>query len=57
MVGRFSKLADNYLRYMPITGLYCHSEFLGRKIRDVDSFDWNTVNLSEAVGDTQYPAP
>jgi SAM-dependent methyltransferase len=57
MVGRFSKLADSYLRYMPITGLYCHSEFLGRKIRDVDSFDWNTVNLSEAVGDTQYPAP
>jgi len=57
MVGRFSKLADNYLRYMPITGLYCHSEFLGRQIRDVDSFDWNTVNLSDAVGDTKYPAP
>jgi SAM-dependent methyltransferase len=57
MIGRFSKLADEYLRFMPITGLYCHCEFLGRKIRDVDSFDWNTVNLDDAVGDTKYPSP
>jgi len=57
MVGRFSAFADDYLKFMPTTGLYCHSEFLGRKIRDVDHFDWSSVNLDEVVGDTKYPAP
>jgi len=31
MIGRFSSLADEYLRYKPITGLYCHSEYLVKK--------------------------
>lgn len=57
MVGRFSSLADNNLRGTPIPGLYCHSEFLGRKIRNVDNFDWNNLSLDEVVGDTKYPAP
>jgi hypothetical protein len=42
---------------MPVKGLYCHSEFLGRKTRDVDLFDWNNVNLDDVVGDTKYPSP
>jgi hypothetical protein len=57
IVGRFSALADKYLRYQPITGLYCHSEFLGRKVREVPSFDWNQVSLDEVVSGTVYPAP
>ena len=57
MIGRFSKFADDYLRFMPVKGLYCHSEFLGRKTRDVDLFDWNNVNLDDVVGDTKYPSP
>lgn len=57
MIGRFSRLADEYLRYRPIAGLYCHSEFLGRKIRSVDSFDWRSQALSELVQDTRYPEP
>ena len=57
MVGRFSALADDYLKFMPVTGLYCHSEFLGRKIKDVDHFDWNDVHLDEVVGGTKYPLP
>ncbi len=57
MVGRFSALADDYLKFMPVTGLYCHSEFLGRKVKEVDRFDWNDVNLEEVVGGTKYPLP
>jgi SAM-dependent methyltransferase len=57
MVARFSAFADDDLKFMPTTGLYCHSEFLGRKVRDVDHFDWSNVNLDEVVGDTKYPLP
>jgi hypothetical protein len=57
IVGRFSKFADDYLKYKPVTGLYCHSEFLGRKTREVDPFNWGDVNLEEVVGDTKYPLP
>ena len=57
IVGRFSALADDYLKCMPVTGLYCHSEFLGRKTKDVDQFDWSNVNLDEVVGGTKYPLP
>lgn len=57
MVGRFSALADGYLKCRPVTGLYCHSEFLGRKTRNLDHFDWSDVNLDEVVGGTKYPLP
>lgn len=57
MIGRFSSLADNYLRYRPITGLFCHAEYLGRKVKDVENFDWNSVDLAEVVGETKYPQP
>jgi SAM-dependent methyltransferase len=45
IVGRFSSLADNHLKFKPISGMYCHSEFLGKKVRDVDLFDWNDIDL------------
>ena len=57
MVGRFSLLADEYLRNQPIGGLYCHSEYLGMKIKDVKNFDWSLVDLASVVGETQYPQP
>lgn len=57
IVGRFSSLADEYLQYKKVTGLYCHSEYLGRKVRDVKDFDWNTVKMDDLVGDTKYPEP
>jgi SAM-dependent methyltransferase len=55
IVGRFSSLADEYLRFRPVTGLYCHSEFLGRKTKDVDGFDWCKADIEEVVGFTKYP--
>jgi len=57
IVGRFSSLADSYLRFRPIRGLYCHSEYLGRKVREPDGFDWDSVDLADVVGSTAYPAP
>ena len=57
MVGRFSTLAEEYLRNVPITGLYCHSGYLGKKIRDVENFNWDDVSLDSVVGNTKYPEP
>lgn len=57
IVGRFSSFADDYLKYKPVTGLYCHSEFLGRKIRDVPEFDWRNTEIKNIVGNTKYPCP
>jgi hypothetical protein len=57
IVGRFSSLADDYLKNTPVTGLYCHVEYFGKKIREVENFDWKKLKLDEIVGDTQYPEP
>jgi hypothetical protein len=56
MVGRFSALADGYLRFRPVTGLYCHSQYLGRKVQEPLDFDWAKVDLDDVVGSTFYPA-
>jgi SAM-dependent methyltransferase len=59
IVGRFSSLADGYLKNRPVSGLYCHSEYLGRKTRTVNvhSFDWAQLDLSSVVEGTNYPKP
>jgi ubiquinone/menaquinone biosynthesis C-methylase UbiE len=57
IVGRFSSLADTYLKNKPVRGLYCHSEYLGKKIRDVKNFDWGQIDLGSVVGKTKYPEP
>jgi len=57
IVGRFSSLADEYLKNKPIPGLYCHSEYLGKKIKNVDNFDWSKLDLIDVVGETKYPDP
>lgn len=57
LVARFSSLADNYLKNKLVTGLYCHSEYLGKKIKNVQNFDWGKINISQLVGETNYPHP
>jgi ubiquinone/menaquinone biosynthesis C-methylase UbiE len=57
LIGRFSSLADEYLRSKPVRGLYCHSKYLGKKIRDVKNFNWGNVDLFDVVGETKYPEP
>lgn len=57
IVGRFSSLADKYLKLKPVVGLYCHSEYLGKKVAEVKNFEWASVQLDEVVGNTKYPEP
>jgi ubiquinone/menaquinone biosynthesis C-methylase UbiE len=57
IVGRFSSLSDAYLRNKPVSRLYCHSEYLGKKIKDVTNFDWKEIDLFDVVGATKYPEP
>jgi SAM-dependent methyltransferase len=57
IVGRFSSHADAYLKNKPVTGLYCHTEYLGRKVRNVQNFNWDNVDLNDLVGETTYPKP
>ena len=57
MVGRFSAFADPYLRLLPISNLFCHSEFLGMKMADVPDFSWQDLDLRDVAGDTTYPEP
>ena len=55
--GYFAHNADKYLRYLPLTELYCHSEILCVKRCDVGDFDWNTVSTDSIVEGTRYPLP
>ncbi len=57
IVGRFSSLADEYLRNKTVGALYCHSEYLGKKVRDIENFSWEDIDLSSVVGETRYPEP
>jgi hypothetical protein len=57
IIGRFSSLADEYLRFRRVPALYCHSEFLGRKVREIEDFSWASVDLQQVVGETTYPEP
>ncbi len=56
IVGRFSALAAKELRCAPVRGLYCGSEYLGRKVREVSEFDWTKLQVSEIVAG-KYPEP
>lgn len=55
--GRFSEEAADYLRGRLVTGLYCHSEFLGQKVAEVEEekLSWENVCLEDVVGSTKYP--
>lgn len=55
IVARFSSLADDYLKNRPLTGLYCHSEFLGQKVKEVENFSWHNLSIEDVVGQTKYP--
>lgn len=55
IVGRFSSLADTYLRNQPVTGLYGHTEYLGKKVREVDEVDWRTLALPGRGGRNHIP--
>lgn len=55
--GYFSHNADEDLRYLPITEMYCHSQILCRKRDDAKDFDWRKVSVDGVVDGTRYPVP
>jgi len=55
--GYFAHNADGYLRYSPVTELYCHSEILCRKRCDIEGFEWSNVSIDGIVEGTRYPLP
>lgn len=55
--GYFSHSADSYLRYLPVTELYCHSEILCRKRCEINEFEWDRVGIDGVVDGTRYPLP
>jgi SAM-dependent methyltransferase len=57
IAGFFTEHADRYLRYRPITELYCHSEILCRKREEVTGFDWRSLAADSVVDGTRYPPP
>lgn len=57
MAAYFAHDAESYLKYLPITELYCHSEILCQKRCEVDNFDWDQVSIDGVVNGSRYPAP
>lgn len=55
--GRFSEYASDYLVGRKVNGLYCHSEYLGQKVKDVSNLSWDGVSLADVVKSTEYPRP
>jgi hypothetical protein len=57
IAGYFTHRAAPYLRYGPVRQLYCHSEILCRKTREVSDFAWSTLGADEVAAGTRYPEP
>jgi SAM-dependent methyltransferase len=57
MMGYFTAEAAEYLRYQPVTRLYCHSEILCEKVHHVDAVDWRSIAVEDVVDGTTYPPP
>ena len=55
--GKFSLDASEYLQGRMVSGLYCHSEYLGQKFREVDhaQLDWSGISLDDVRKGTEYP--
>jgi hypothetical protein len=57
MNGVYNHNAHELLRGKTVGELYCHSEILCRKTREVTEFEWNKAEIDEIVDNTRYPPP
>lgn len=57
LVGKFSEYAVAHHIGEEVRALYCHSEYLGQKIKEVDDLSWDNVTLSDVAKSTEYPKP
>lgn len=55
--GYFAHNADAYLKHLPVTELYCHSEIFCRKRCEIENFKWAEVAIDGVVEGTRYPMP
>ncbi len=55
--GYFAHDADDDLKHMPVTELYCHSEIFCKKRCDVENFNWNQVSMDDILEGARYPVP
>lgn len=55
--GRFTEYASEYLVGQKVKGLYCHSEYLGQKVEEVEALQWENVQLADVAKSTEYPRP
>lgn len=40
-----------------VAGLYCHSEYLGEKVEEIEALSWDHIALADVVKSTEYPKP
>lgn len=55
--GYFANNADSYLKFLPVSEMYCHSEILCKKRCEIESFKWAEVGMDGVVEGTRYPMP
>ena len=55
IIAIYSKYGAKQIKNEPITGLYCHSGYLGKKVKEVNDFCWSGVKLEDVTGSTEYP--
>lgn len=53
--GIFSENVSEYLQGKEVAFLYCHSEYLGQKVEEIDDFEWSKVSLEKLLKNTCYP--
>lgn len=55
IAGYYTHESEKYMRFRPLTELYCHSEMLCRKTHEPTSFSWDKVHLDDIVDGSRYP--
>lgn len=53
--GRFSEYSSEYLQGKLVKGLYCHSEYLGKKVSEVTNYSWDEIMLEDVTKGALYP--
>lgn len=57
IAGRFTEYSSDYLKDTYINGMYCHSEYYGKKIKEIDKLSWDDILLEDVSKGTKYPCP
>ncbi len=55
--GKFTEYATEDLAGLAVRGMYCHSEYLGKKIKEVGRLSLDELTLADVVKSTEYPRP